>query len=131
MGIFDKMFGGGEKESKSESKINWIPLVDLSQLEEAIQQSEQHLVGILKHSTRCGISKMVLRQFENSYDLPDDAPIDLYFLDLLSYREISNEIANRFKVRHESPQLILLQQKEVVHHSSHQDIDVKNLKEFL
>lgn len=130
MGIFDKMFGG-EKESKNESKINWIPLIEVTQLEEAMQQSEQHLVGILKHSTRCGISKMVLRQFENSYDLPKEAPVDLYFLDLLSYRDISNEIAKRFNVRHESPQLILLQQKKVVHHSSHQDIDVENLKEFL
>ena len=71
------------------------------------------------------------RQFENSYDLPKEAPVDLYFLDLLSYRDISNEIAKRFNVRHESPQLILLQQKKVVHHSSHQDIDVENLKEFL
>ena len=131
MGIFDKMFGGGEKESKNESTLQWTPLNDISQLEVAEMESQQQLVGILKHSTRCGISRMVLRQFENSYDLPEDAPVKLYFLDLLSHRDISNEIANRFKVMHESPQLILLKEKLVVHHSSHQDIDSENLKEFI
>ena len=130
MGIFDKMFGGGEKDS-NESKINWIQLTDISQLEIAEMESQQQLVAILKHSTRCGISRMVLRQFESSYDIPEDAEIKLYFLDLLSHRDISNEIAARFKVRHESPQLIVLQHKKVVHHSSHQDIDVENLKVFL
>ena len=131
MGIFDKMFGGGEKESNNQSKVNWRPLTDISEVEVAEVESQQQLVAILKHSTRCGISRMVLRQFENSYDLPEDAEVKLYFLDLLSHRDISNEIADRFKVRHESPQLIILQQKQVVHHSSHQDIDVNNIKEFL
>ncbi|UAB84035.1 bacillithiol system redox-active protein YtxJ [Zunongwangia sp. SCSIO 43204] len=131
MGIFDKMFGGGENESNNQSKVNWRPLTDISEVEVAEMESQQQLVAILKHSTRCGISRMVLRQFENSYDIPEDAEVKLYFLDLLSHRDISNEIADRFKVRHESPQLIILQQKEVVHHSSHQDIDVNNIKEFL
>ncbi len=131
MSIFDKMFGGGEKEEKKEPNLNWVSLVEVSQLDVAEMESEHQVVAILKHSTRCGISRMVLRQFENSYDLPEDAAVRLYFLDLLSYREISNEIARRFSVTHQSPQLIVLKNKEVVHHSSHQDIDSGNLKEFL
>ncbi|WBL21396.1 bacillithiol system redox-active protein YtxJ [Zunongwangia sp. HRR-M8] len=131
MGIFDKMFGAGDKESKNGSKVNWTALTDISQLEVAEMESQHQLVAILKHSTRCGISRMVLKQFENSYDIPEDAEVKLYFLDLLSHRDISNEIAERFKVRHESPQLIVLQGKKVVHHSSHQDIQVQNIKDFL
>ncbi|MDN3593392.1 bacillithiol system redox-active protein YtxJ [Zunongwangia endophytica] len=131
MGIFDKVFGGGEKEEKKTSAINWTPLTDVSQLEIAEMESQQQLVAILKHSTRCGISRMVLKQFENSYDIPEDAEVKLYFLDLLNHRDISNKIADRFSVRHESPQLILLKGKEVVHHSSHQDIEVQNIKDFL
>lgn len=74
---------------------------------------------------------MVLRMFESDYDLGENEPIDLYYLDLITYREISNEIADRFKVRHESPQLIVLKNREVVHHSSHQSISADKLKELV
>lgn len=132
MGIFDKLFNGEKKESTGESKnVPWIQLENLEQLEKLEEESKTQPVAILKHSTRCGISRMVLRQFENSYDLEEGEEIKLYFLDLLSYREISNEIANRFNVRHESPQLIVLKNGQVEHHASHQGIDSAKLAEFL
>ncbi len=42
-----------------------------------------------------------------------------YFLDLLKYRSISNLIARKFDIPHQSPQLILIKDGEVVDHSSH------------
>ncbi|MFD1095382.1 bacillithiol system redox-active protein YtxJ [Salegentibacter chungangensis] len=132
MGILDKLFKSeSDNTNEKKSQVPWNDLNSTAQLEELKAESKDKPVAILKHSTRCGISKMVLRQFENSYDLSEDADIKLYFLDLLSYREVSNEIAERFSVRHESPQLIVLKDENVVHHSSHQGIDADKLKEFL
>jgi len=132
MGLFDKIFNS-EKQEKSEEKkaTPWIDLNSMEQLDEIENTSEDKTVAILKHSTRCGVSKMVLRMFESDYDIDENEPVELYFLDLISHREISNEIANRFKVHHESPQLIVLKNREVVHHSSHQSISADKLKELV
>lgn len=135
MGLFDKMFNS-EKKENNENKVEknatpWIDLNSVDQLDEIENASENKTVAILKHSTRCGVSKMVLKIFESDYDLDQNEPIDLYFLDLISHRAISNEIADRFKVRHESPQLIVIKNREVVHHSSHQGISANKLKELV
>ncbi len=132
MGIFNKIFNSEKKEEVDNKNVTpWIDLKSMEQLDEIEKASEENTVAILKHSTRCGISRMVLKMFESDYDLDENEPIKLYFLDLISYREISNEIANRFKVHHESPQLIVLKNREVVHHSSHQAISADKLKELV
>ncbi|MCM8568181.1 bacillithiol system redox-active protein YtxJ [Gramella jeungdoensis] len=132
MGILNKLFTSDKKETKKqESKTPWIDLNTMEQLDKIEESSEEKTVAILKHSTRCGVSRMVLRMFESDYELEENEPIDLYFLDLINYREISNEIAERFNVRHESPQLIVLKNREVVHHSSHQGISANKLKELV
>ncbi len=85
--------------------MNWIPLTNLSQLEDIKEKSKQKPQVIFKHSTRCSISSMAKGRLERS-TAPDAA--DFYFLDLISYRDISNRIANDFSVYHESPQVILI-----------------------
>ena len=135
MGLFDKMFNSDKKENSEKKEVKsetpWIDLNSMDQLDEIESKSEDRTVAILKHSTTCGISRMVLRTFESDYDLDQDEKIDLYFLDLKAHRDISNAIAERFKVRHESPQLIVLKNREVVHHSSHQAISADKLKELV
>ena len=126
MSVFSNLFGSSEKQNNSNSKINWIPLQDLGQLNEIIQTSTEKPVLIFKHSTRCIVSRTALKQFENQFDL-DDA-VDAYFLDLLEHRDISNEIANRFGVQHQSPQLLLIKEGKSVYDVSHSDIDARDLK---
>ena len=70
-----------------------------------------------------------LAKFENEYDL--DTEVDAYYLDLLEYRPISSAIATQFSVTHQSPQLILMKNGQVVHHASHSDIDAQLLKKYL
>lgn len=126
MSIFSNIFGSSEKKDNSNSKINWIPLTDLGQLNEIINSSNKKPVVIFKHSTRCIVSRTVLKQFENEFDLDDK--VDTYFLDLLEHRDISNEIANRFGVVHQSPQLLLIKDGKSVYDVSHSDIDAEELK---
>lgn len=129
MSLFNSLFGSSEEKKERESKINWIPLQHVGQLDEMVAFSEQKPALIFKHSTRCSISRFALKQFENEYALEDR--IDAYFLDLLEYRDISNEIANRFQVTHQSPQLLLIKNGQSVYDASHSDIDAGDLVERL
>lgn len=101
--------------------MNWTQLQSTDQLNEI-----KNLPGysiIFKHSTRCSISMMAKRRFELDWDdLPENIP--LYFLDLIQYREISNQIAQLFHVYHESPQLLLIKDGECILDQSHGAISV-------
>ncbi|SDS37461.1 bacillithiol system protein YtxJ [Gillisia sp. Hel1_33_143] len=128
MGIFDKIFKSDNEEKNVEKKqISWIEIKQMEMLDEIVEASKHHPVAILKHSTSCGISRMVLRQFEATYDIREE-DMKLYFLDLLSYREISNKIASRFNVPHQSPQLIVLSEGKVIYDASHSEISADKLK---
>ena len=126
MSIFDTIFGASE-QSSTPSTIKWIPLIDLGQLNEISLHSDEKPVVIFKHSTRCSISRMALKQFENEYDLSDNE-VTTYFLDLIAFRDISNEIASRFNVVHQSPQLLLIIGGKSVYDVSHSSIDADELK---
>jgi bacillithiol system protein YtxJ len=128
MSLFKKIVGSSNKESTN-SKIGWKPLIDLGQLNEIVDFSNEKPVAIFKHSTRCSISRMALKQFENEFNLQNK--IDIYFLDLLNYREISNEIANRFNVIHQSPQILLIKNGKAIYHDSHSDIEAAILNQYL
>lgn len=131
MGFFDNMFNREKDTNKTDIKtVPWIQLTELKTLEEIAETSKKQTVAILKHSTSCGISRMVLRQFEQSYDLKDEQ-IKLYFLDLLAYRDISNKIASRFNVPHQSPQLLVIKDGKVVYEASHSSIQSEKLNEFV
>lgn len=130
MGLFEKMFKSERDIVKEEiQKIPWKHITEAQDIEELERASFDRPVVIFKYSTRCGISRVSLRKFEN--DLPEGLDVEFYFMDLIKYRSLSNQIADRFNVRHESPQLILLKEAEVRHHSSHQDIDGAKLPEYL
>ena len=127
MSLFSGLFGANT--TSESSKVPWIPLTSMEQLVELTEHSFEKPALIFKHSTRCGISRNVLKQFENEYDL--DTEVDAYYLDLLEYRPISSAIATQFSVTHQSPQLILMKNGQVVHHASHSDIDAQLLKKYL
>ncbi len=118
MGFFDKF--KSNKEPKA--AFPWIPITDISELDAIKEASKTKPQAIFKHSTRCGISSMVIRKFESTANFTVDE-VDAYYLDLLNYRPISMAIQDKFGVMHQSPQLIILKNGKVVHHASHHDID--------
>ena len=124
--MFSTIFGNSEEQDKLNSKINWIPLQHLGQLDEIVAFSNAKPAVIFKHSTRCSVSRFALKQFENEFDFPEK--VTPYFLDLIAFREISNDIASRFGVQHQSPQLILIKDGKAIYNASHSDIDAGELK---
>jgi bacillithiol system protein YtxJ len=130
MGLLDIFKTPREAVKEEIVEVPWNILSTLDQLDTLVDESKEKPVAIFKHSTRCGISRAVLKIFERNYDLSEDQA-KIYFLDLLENRDISNEIANRFKVQHESPQMIILKDGAVVDYSSHHSIEAATLKKFL
>lgn len=125
--MFKKLFGSSEPKVKK--VLPWIMLTSKDQLADITKKSEGKTQVLFKHSTRCGISSMVLRQFEAAYDL--DLNVDLYFLDLLNYRDVSNEVGYQFQVMHQSPQLLVIRNGVVVAHASHGAINDVDLDGFV
>ncbi|NRB82452.1 MAG: bacillithiol system redox-active protein YtxJ [Winogradskyella sp.] len=125
--MFKKLFGS--KEPKEEKVLPWIPLTTLGQLNSISEKSKLKTQLIFKHSTRCGISRMVMSQFSELYNT--DANADLYYLDLLNYREVSNEVGYQFQVLHQSPQLLVIKNEVAVAHASHGGIIDMNLNTLI
>mgnify|MGYP003147412003 CR=1 FL=1 len=130
MGFFDKFKSPRDLAKEEIVEVPWHVLGTMEQLDELVEESKIKPVAIFKHSTRCGISRGVLKLFEKNYKLTDEQ-LKLYYLDLLQNREISNEIAMRFKVHHESPQMLVIKNGEVVHHDSHLAIEASHLERFV
>ncbi len=129
MGIINKLFGGS-KEPKEEKVLPWLPLTSEQQLETIEKRSKTKTQVIFKHSTRCGISRMVMNQFVSQYELSAE-DLDLYYLDLLNYRAVSNEVGYKFQVLHESPQLLVIKNGAAVAHASHGAINAIDLNGFI
>ncbi len=107
--------------------MNWIPIESSAQISQIKDRSHHVPCLIFKHSTTCPISSMAKFRLEGSWDF-DPSAIEVYFLDLLSYRPISNQIAEEFQVHHESPQIIFIDKGEVELDASHLDISVDEVK---
>lgn len=132
MGILNTLFGSNKETVKKEKEIsflNWIPLTSLEQLKQIKIQSNKEPIAIFKHSTRCSISNVAINRFAKNFDesLKD---FKVYYLDLISYREISDEVGFQFQVMHQSPQLLIIQKKQAVAHASHYDIARIDLRKF-
>jgi len=104
--------------------MKWVQLTNMDELE-TIAHTSDHVI-IFKHSIRCAVSNMAKKRFElESTLIPDN--VRVYLLDLIKYREISNEIAHKWQVKHESPQVLLLHGNQCLYHESHNDIEVAKI----
>jgi bacillithiol system protein YtxJ len=129
MGFLQKLFGGST-EPKDTKELPWILLTNMEQLHDIEMRSKTKPQVIFKYSTRCGINRVVMNRFVEDYGYSEEA-FDLYYLDIIGYREISNAIAHRFNVVHESPQVLVIKNGTVVAQASHGAISGLDLKAFV
>lgn len=104
--------------------MNWKTLNTETDLIEAIEQSVTKPVVIFKHSIRCSISSVIKNRLEKA-NQPEE--IDFYYLDLITYRNLSNQIAENFLVHHESPQVLVIRNKECIYDESHYGITMEDI----
>lgn len=94
---------------------NFVKLDSADRLEELFRQSHEKPVVLFKHSTTCPISAGVYEEVSRV-----DGDINLIIMQ--SARDVSNAVAGKTGIRHESPQAIILRGGEPVYHASHFDV---------
>lgn len=111
--------------------MNWQPLTDLAQLDTIDAASAERPILLFKHSTRCNISSAALSRLERAWTEADDALHTAYHLDLLRHRDVSNAIAQRYRVEHASPQVLVIRHGRCVYHESHFGISYGDVMQAL
>ena len=106
--------------------MNWSPLDSQDQLTKIKEQSQYRPQVIFKHSTRCSVSSMAKTRLERA-GMPDS--IDFHLLDLLRFRNLSDQIAEDFSVYHESPQVLIIRNNECIFDESHNGINMDEIIE--
>ena len=110
MGFLKNIFGDKTSKEVEETYLSWRPLVSVEDIDTIKEISKNQSVLIFKHSTRCGISRMVIKQFESLFN-EENKQLKVYYLDLLNFREVSSKLSEDFQVIHESPQLLVIKMK--------------------
>ena len=108
------------------NSFKWLELKNSINYEDAIDDSFKHPILIFKHSSRCSISSLALNRIESVSD-EDKIIENCYYLDLLSYRKISNQIADDFNIIHASPQILVIKNGKCIYNTSHNNINWKNI----
>ena len=101
--------------------MNWKILDSEQQFLDLLEK--EAIFAVFKHSTRCSISTMAKNRVEREWNL--DFPI--FYLDLLNYRTISNLIAKKSGIEHQSPQLIVFQNGLPIYDASHNGIVIDDI----
>jgi bacillithiol system protein YtxJ len=108
--------------------MNWNTLTEEAQLDEIIADSHQKPVVIFKHSTRCSISSTALNRLERAWK-EEESPA--FLLDLISFRSISQKIAEIFEIEHQSPQVLVISNGQCIYSATHWDINMDEIKPHL
>lgn len=103
---------------------NFIKLDSDAFLEDLFLKSKRQPVVLFKHSVTCPISSDVYREVSTVNS-------DVYLVVVQTARAISNLIAEKTNVRHESPQAIVLKDGAPVYHASHYDISSDDIEKFI
>ncbi len=110
-------------------KLPWISIKSVEQLNTILRNVGEKPILLFKHSTRCSISSMALTGFERNWS--GEVPCELYFIDLLKHRDVSNETAELTGVLHQSPQCIVIKGSEIIYEATHSGIDARRIESIL
>lgn len=111
--------------------MKWSELKELGQLDEIDRESIDKTILIFKYSTQCPTSRVVFDRLQRNWKDDEMYSVIPYFLDLIRYRELSNKVANTYGIRHESPQVIVLQEGKAIYNESHMGIDYSTISRLV
>lgn len=100
---------------------NFINVTSREELDELFQKSKEHPVFLFKHSLTCPISAGVFHEVSGVEG-------DVHLIVVQRAREVSNALAQKTGIRHESPQAIVLKDGKPVYHASHYDVTAEVIK---
>ena len=109
-------------------KDGWSELMSVNDFEVAMKQSYEKPVVLFKHSTTCGISTFAKSRLDK---LEINDLFSFYYLDLLAHRDISDAIASKLHVIHQSPQIIIVNKARAIFNTSHHAIDIEEINKII
>jgi bacillithiol system protein YtxJ len=105
-------------------------LQGIDELERVLAESRQRPLLLFKHSYSCGVSAEALDELLSH--LADARPGARYaMVTVQTHRDVSNAIARKLGVRHETPQALLVRDGEVVWSASHFRVNATELEKAL
>ncbi|RYY41325.1 MAG: bacillithiol system redox-active protein YtxJ [Chitinophagaceae bacterium] len=104
--------------------MQWKTLTSDDQLQELIERSKETPQVIFKHSNRCSISSVAFQRVDKAQK---PAATDFWLLDVITQRPLSQQVAQRFGVPHESPQVLVVKNGECVFDESHLGISMQDI----
>jgi len=109
--------------------MKWQELKSEDQVQRLLEESKTTTVMIFKHSNRCSTSRLMLDRLTRRWNDEEMDHLRPYFLDLISFRDISASIAREFDVTHESPQVLIIENGRSIYDCSHFDIDYDQIRQ--
>jgi bacillithiol system protein YtxJ len=106
-------------------------LSDLDMLEAAIAESRERPVLLFKHSRTCGISCEALDELHAHLRDGGSGGASYKMITVQSHRRVSDHVAERLGVRHETPQAIVIRDGQSIWNASHFRITADELGKVL
>ena len=122
MGFLNKLFGKGTEES------DWVQLESEDSVEEVFTASGTRIQLILKHSQSCSVS-VFAKQNLDSVPLEEWPEMDRSMVEVVRFRPISQYIAQKTFIQHESPQVLVIVNGDVIFHTSHSEVNKVNIQQ--
>ncbi|OEH91792.1 bacillithiol system redox-active protein YtxJ [Bacillus solimangrovi] len=93
---------------------------------EVIERENRRFI-FLKNSLTCPISHQAYDEYQKYVAEYDESPT--FYLHVQEARPLSNHIEEKFAIRHQSPQALLIEDGKVIWEASHWHITKKSLTE--
>jgi bacillithiol system protein YtxJ len=102
--------------------IQWKEITTNGEWEQLLEGSSEKPFVILKHSTACPVSFNALEEYESYLGKSPNESVDYFLVKVIESRPVSNQIAEDTGVKHASPQILYIKNKETVWNTSHWSI---------
>lgn len=122
------IINGALVTNRFQKSFLWENVTESLQINEYIKGSTPVL--FFKHSSKCGLSTMVLEEFEKEWNAPL-SQCKIVFIDILNNRDVSNHLSDISGVRHHSPQVIVFKNELIIYNETHGRIKVCDVERAL
>jgi bacillithiol system protein YtxJ len=106
-------------------------LTKLTEFAQTVETAKDKPVLIFKHSTTCPISGRAAQRVNTWLHEAEEEVPAIYMVKVIESRPVSNAIADRYEVKHESPQVLLIKDGKAVWNTSHDEITAEAIETAL
>ncbi|PZE21792.1 bacillithiol system redox-active protein YtxJ [Paenibacillus xerothermodurans] len=109
----------------------WREITSNEEWNQLFEGSVNKPVVVLKHSTTCPVSANALHEFDNYLSKTPNADVEYVLVKVIESRPVSNQIAENTGVKHASPQILYVKNKEAVWNTSHWSVTQAHISAVL